>query len=193
MSVIIAVKKDGHVYMGADSQTSAGSNKINGLTETSFKIVKLDNGILLGFCGKVAAKQYLLGKKDIFTLDENGNLNVKHIVNNIIPELIEDLPSIGDEGSNYMNISIIMAYKDCLFKIDDDFCVYSVTDYVASGCGSEYVDYSMYIHKDKPVQERILKSLIASAKKSTGVSGPYVFMDTKEKEYKIIDAGEENW
>ncbi len=193
MSVIIAVKKDGYVYLGADSQTSAGSKKFNGLTETNFKIIKLDNGILLGFCGKVVAKQYLLGKKEIFTLDENGNLTTKHIVNKIIPELVEDLPSIGEEGSNYMNVSIIMAYKDCLFKIDTDFCVCTATDYVVTGCGSEYVDYSMYIHKDKPVQERILKSLIASAKKSTGVSGPYVFIDTKEKEYKIVDAGEENW
>ena len=56
MSVIVAIKENDVVYMGADSQTTAGMRKRSYLNETGFKIVRLENGILVGFCGRVAAK-----------------------------------------------------------------------------------------------------------------------------------------
>jgi ATP-dependent protease HslVU (ClpYQ) peptidase subunit len=42
MSVIVAVKENGTIYMGADSQTTAGNRKMNHLNETSYKVVRLD-------------------------------------------------------------------------------------------------------------------------------------------------------
>ena len=57
MCVIVAIKESGVVYMGADTQTTTGRRKRNGLNETSFMITRLENGMLVGFCGKVAAKQ----------------------------------------------------------------------------------------------------------------------------------------
>ena len=66
MSVIVAVKENGVVYMGADTQTTSGRKKHNGLNETAFKIHRLENGILVGFCGKVAAKQTTLSLQGLF-------------------------------------------------------------------------------------------------------------------------------
>lgn len=60
MSVIVAIKENGVVYIGADSQTTTGRRKHNGLNETAFKINRLGNGMLVGFCGRVAATQSIL-------------------------------------------------------------------------------------------------------------------------------------
>ena len=49
MSVIVAIKEDGVVYMGADSQTTAGMRKRSYLNETGFKIIRLENGMLVIF------------------------------------------------------------------------------------------------------------------------------------------------
>ena len=80
MSVIVAIKENGVVYMGADSQTTAGRRKYSYLNETSFKIARLDKGILVGFCGRVAARQAILAMKDVFTLDEHGGLTKRHFI-----------------------------------------------------------------------------------------------------------------
>ena len=60
MSVIVAIKENGVVYMGADSQTTTGRRKLNDLNETAYKITRFENGMLVGFCGRVAAKQAIL-------------------------------------------------------------------------------------------------------------------------------------
>ena len=45
MSVIVAVKENGVVYMGADSQTTTGKRKFTRLSEGFHKITRLKNGI----------------------------------------------------------------------------------------------------------------------------------------------------
>ena len=80
MSVIFAIKENGVVYMGADSQTTTGRRKRNSLNETAFKITRIKNGMLVGFCGRVATKQDVLSMEDTFVLDKERGLNKKHIV-----------------------------------------------------------------------------------------------------------------
>ena len=116
MSVIVAIKENGVVYMGADSQTTAGRRKRNGLNETAYKITRLKNGMLVGFCGRVAAKQAILSMEDVFVLDKEGGLNKKHIVKEIVPKLVDKMQLIGDEDSGALDVSILLAYKDNLFK-----------------------------------------------------------------------------
>ena len=43
MSVIIAYKHKGIVYMGADTQITSGCDKINAVSECNYKITKLSN------------------------------------------------------------------------------------------------------------------------------------------------------
>ena len=115
MSVIVAIKENGVVYMGADSQTTTGRRKRNGLNETAFKITRLENGMLVGFCGRVAAKQAILSMEDVFVLDKEGGLNKKHIVKEIVPKLVDKMQLIGDEDSGALDVCILLAYKDKLY------------------------------------------------------------------------------
>ena len=164
MSVIVAVKENGTIYMGADSQTTTGRRKRNGLNETSFKITRLENGMLVGFCGKVAAKQAILSMEDVFVLDKEGGLNKKHIVKEIVPKLVDKMQLIGDEDSGALDVSILLAYKDKLYKITSGLDVLKLNNCGCSGAGALYANYYLFNNKDLPTKERILKALMASAK-----------------------------
>lgn len=192
MSVIVAVKENGVVYLGADTQTTAGAIKQKCLSESSFKIVKLKNGILLGICGKVSARQIILSDSDLFTLDENGQLTKAQIVREIIPKLIDKMEQIGDKESGDLDVSLLLAYKDKMYRISSGLNVVSLSEVARQGSGSDKVCYVLHGLKDLPVRERILKALVQSAKHTDSVGGPFVLIDTERLEYEIVDKGEEN-
>ena len=193
MSVIVAVKENGIVYLGADSQTTAGSKKRHLLNETSYKLQRLENGILVGFCGRVAAKQIVLTMHDLFTLDEQGKLTKRHIVTEIIPKLMDKIEQIGDEEEGSLDLTILLAHKDSLYKITSKLDVVKLNEVGGSGAGVNFISYNLINGKDLPVKERILKALTASAKRADSVAGPYVLIDTDKLEYEIVDMKEKNY
>ena len=193
MSVIVAVRENGVVYLGADSQTSVSRRKYSNLNETSFKVRRLENGVLVGFCGRVAAAQTILSLKDVFTLNEEGRLTKKHIVEEIIPKLSDKMEEIGDEEGGAMEVSILLAHKDALYRITSKLDVVHQTEYSKAGAGLSFVEYVLSERKDLPVRERILKALVESARKTESVSGPYVLIDTDKLEYEVVDMGGENY
>lgn len=192
MSVIVAIKENGVVYMGADSQTSVGSRKITHLNEKFHKITKFKNGILVGFCGTVASKQNILAMNGLFTLNSDGVLTKEHIVTQIIPKLVNEMGQIGDEKSGEIDVSMIIAHKDSLFKITSDLVVIKINGYTKSGAGGGFVDYSMR-NTQKTVRERILGALVCSARRCESVSGPYVLVNSRDKQFEIVDLGGENY
>ena len=192
MSVIVAIKDNGAIYMGADSQTTSSNRKFTYLNETCHKIVKLDNGILVGFCGKVAARQAILSYGDIFTLDGNGELTKEHIVTQIVPKLVDKIEQIGDEERGSLDVSILLAYKDVMFRIPSSMCVFKQNEIARIGAGMDFVDYTLWERTDLPVRDRIIKALVSSAKRTESVSGPYVLIDTLTSQYEIVDMGDEN-
>ena len=167
MSVIVAIKENGVVYMGADSQTTTGRRKRNGLNETAFKITRLENGMLVGFCGRVAAKQ-------------------------AVPKLVDKMQLIGDEDSGALDVCILLAYKDKLYRITSGLDVVKLTECGRSGAGADFTNWYLFGEKNLPVRERILKALVASAKRTESVGGPYVLIDTKSQEFEVVDMGGDN-
>ena len=192
MSVIVAIKENGVVYMGADSQTTTGRRKRNGLNETAFKITRLENGMLVGFCGRVAAKQAILSMEDVFVLDKEGGLDKKYIVKEIVPKLVDKMQLIGDEDSGALDVCILLAYKDKLYRITSGLDVVKLTECGRSGAGADFTNWYLFGEKNLPVRERILKALVASAKRTESVGGPYVLIDTKSQEFEVVDMGGDN-
>ena len=187
MSVIVAIKENGVIYMGADSQTTTGRRKRNGLNETAYKITRLENGMLVGFCGKVAAKQAILSLEDVFVLDKEGGLNKKHIVKEIVPKLVDKMQLIGDEDSGALDVSILLAYKDKLYRITSGLDVLNLNECGRSGAGADFTNWYLFGEKNLSIRERILKALVASAKRTESVGGPYVLIDTQKQEFEVVD------
>lgn len=193
MSVIVAIKENGVIYMGADSQTTAGRRKFNKLNETAYKVTRLKNGMLVGFCGSVSASQTILSMQDVFTLNEQGGLTKKHIVNHIIPKLVGNMDKFGDDENGELGVSVLLAYKDKLYRIDQYLNVLNMNEYDKTGAGDDLVDYAVLSTKGLPVKERLIKALVASARRTDSVSGPFVLIDTQNLEYEVINMGVENY
>ena len=63
MSIVIGIKKDGVIYMGADTQRTCGGTKCNCLSESNFKITRFKNGVLLGHVGTVRTSYLMYTQK----------------------------------------------------------------------------------------------------------------------------------
>lgn len=188
MSVVVAVKENGRVYMAADTQTTGGHFMRRDLNEIGFKIKRLDNGILLGLCGSVRVEQVIAYTEGLFTLDENGELTKEHLVSETMLKLYEALDERGLLKSNgRMDSSILLAYKDKIFQIRGDFCVVTRAEYGVIGSGTDRALYAISECKDLPVRERMLKAVTMSAQRIASVSGPYLFIDTQDKTYEIVE------
>ena len=191
MTVVLGLKENDVVFLGADSQASQNVGKATHLKENCSKVFCLDNGIVLAFAGTARIAQ-AIGGSDIFCLDENGTLTKDHIVKNIVPKLVEFVNEPADDESGRSPVNIIVGYKNCLYYIDDSLWVVKINDYIASGSGARYVYYNMDINKDLPAKQKMLKAMIASAKNIDSVGGPYVIVDTMTNTKEVFDMGGEN-
>lgn len=192
MSVVIAVKHDGRIWFGADTQSTCGSDRYNPLSQNEFKVTKLGHGVLLSMTGEIVTGQRILAHPEWFTVDKENGLTKEHIVTHIIPRLYEaldeeELLDTGDKGTPpVMKVTIFLAYKDKLFEICRDFHVIRYEEYQASGSGANAIMYGLSkLDKTKDIHEQLLQLLRISAKHDSNVSAPFVLIDTKELKYTV--------
>lgn len=186
MSVVIAYKdENGTVWMGADTQCGCGSDfKKSYTAKGNLKLLRLENGILLGRVGKLTQHQHAWAHPEWFTLPEDGCLTKAHIVTRILPRLVEHFKKQGffekeDDEPISMQCAFLIAHGDRLFSIDDDLHVRTVAGSAAIGAGAPFVRLAMArIDKQKPVEEELLRMLRLSASCSPAVSAPFILMNT---------------
>ena len=190
MSLVVAYKRNGVVYMGADTQSTHGSTIRRTLNESGFKITRFPNGILLGVCGRVKGHQMIAAQREWFSPKE-GAFDKRYIVRNIIPklsELMKDIREDKDASNASMEVSILIALKDRIFVITRQFAVYECQNFAAIGAGNDYSRYCLsQIGESGDVNEGILKALRAGACFESTVSAPYVLIDTQDREFKIVE------
>ena len=190
MSLVVAYKRDGIIYMGADTQSSRGYSIERTLNESGFKISRLSSGMLMGVCGRVKGHQRILSKK-CFDIPDDVVFNKRYIVKNIIPQLSDIMKDVVDENesrNSSMSVSLIVAWQGKMFMITSRFKVLECASYAAIGAGNDYAGYLLSsIGKSDDVNEGLLKALRAGANFDSSVSAPFVLIDTKDREYKIIE------
>ena len=192
MSVLIAYKKNDIVYMGTDAKEIFYDRIDTDACESNFKIQKMENGMLVGLIGDIPTRQILFAYPEIFTLDKKGELNRKHIVKEIIPALLsllneESLLDEKEDSYPKMKADILLAHNGVLYEITNSFMIIRYEDYQAIGSASELVQAT--IDNTKPtddVNERIVRALNVASLYHTGVGAPFVLIDTKDQQYKIV-------
>lgn len=190
MSLVVAYKREGVVYMGADTQSSYGTTIERALNESGFKISSLPNGVLLGMTGRVKAHQMILAHKELFDIPHGCAFNKRHIVKNIIPKLsklMNEVVEDKDSCTSSMEVSVLVAYKEKLFYITRDFRVFDCNGYTAIGAGRDYVKYALSTIGGGDINESLLQALRTGAMFDSSVSAPYILIDTKDREYKIVE------
>ena len=182
-------KEENCVYMGADSCGSNGYSKTIRIDRKVFKL-KDTNEAILGYTSSFRMGQLLMyanGLIDELSIQKN-KINHEYLVSKFIPNIIklfkDGYYSRNKEGSETGG-TFLFAYKDKLYKIENDFQVGMPSeDYIACGCGEDFALGSLYSTKDSQLStvERIHKSLQSASNYSVGVCAPYYIINTKNNE-----------
>ena len=190
-------KKNNKVYIGADSCVSNGYS--HHILDDNYKIFKPknNNNILIALTGTIRAIQVLKYNMDFPSELElkvaNKEFNDKYIITNIIPKLqklCEDNKILEKDKYTYVDMAFLIAYKDKLWCIDNDFSLINYTnDYLANGCGMDYAEGSLFTTKNINninIQDKIHMGLQAGTI-ATGVAPPFFIMNTENDEIIKFD------
>lgn len=191
MSLVVAYKRNGFVYMGADTQSTCGTTIERNLNASGFKITRLANGFLIGVCGRVKAHQIIVAQKKWFNIPENEKFDKRYIVKNIIPELSALMKNVNeDQDARNASVaaSVLIAYKDGMFLITRQLNVYECGTFAVLGSGGNFAKYMLaQITDNDDIDQGLLSALRAGARFDSMVSAPYILIDTKDMQYKIVE------
>ena len=192
MSVVVAIKENGKIYLGADSQVTQGSSRASLSNPNNYKIWKVGEAenCFMAHVGLVREGQLVkvnempIGELDII----HDAIDWAFVVRVIVPFIQAVLMDAGliKEDERSFNSSFLFAYRDRLFSISYDGCVLEVDDFVAIGSGSNEAKGSLLSTVGKPAEERIVMAIKASAASDIYVDYPIILVDTESQEFHII-------
>ncbi len=194
MSVIVAIKQNNKVYIGADSQVTRGGTRSTLKNPNNYKIWKV-RGVdhcLMGHVGVLRDANVVRLMDGLVTDYEayKNLINYELVVQKIVPDIYDALKQRGfisfDEQNSSINSRFIFAYKDQLFVIGSDASVIEVDDYVAIGSGEDQAIGSLLSTENEEPKTRILKAIKASAVSDIYVDYPIIISDSEQTEFEII-------
>jgi ATP-dependent protease HslVU (ClpYQ) peptidase subunit len=190
MSMIIAIKHNGNIYFGADSQRVMSRMKTYNFNESNYNVWKnenLENG-LIASVGQKRDRDIVYTSNVI--PEKITELTHKYVVRvftqNIINELIEFKRIKPDDGIE-MKSRFMIAQKDKLFVVDFDGAVVEIDDFYAISDADEVAMGSLHTTVGQEPNERIIQAFRAAAKTNIYVGFPILLIDTKDMKKKIID------
>ena len=194
MSVVVAIKENGKVTIGADSQCTRGGTRRTLSNPNNYKVWKvLDaENCLIAHVGLVREANIIRVARDL--VPEMAQLKDKvdfsFVVKRLIPAMFEELEEYraikkGDTPPEF-DSSFLFAYKDKLFYISGNATVIEIDDYVAIGSGECEAIGSLLSTEGEKCEERIKKAIKASAASDIYVDYPIVIADTEKTEFKVF-------
>ena len=195
MSVVVAIKKDGIIYMGADSQVSRGGTRTTLSNPNNYKIWAVSDieNCLMGCVGTLRANNIIKVANDLIPeiVDIKDAVDFRFVVRHLVPRMMDELDDYKillkdkDDTPN-MDADFLFAYHDRLYSISRYGSVIEIDDFCAIGSGSCEALGSLLssVGIDDPV-ERIKIAIKASAAHDIYVDYPIVISNTKDTEYKV--------
>lgn len=189
MSVVVAIKDKNRIVMGCDSQVSYGGLKSKlGPNECKIFDVKNCDGGYMGCVGSVRDMQILSVQPNL--IDEiailKNQINYEYCVANLFINIYNVLQKYNridknqnGELANYINTSLIFAYKNKAWLLDHEGCIMEIQDYLVCGSGSEVAMGSLDNTKGKSAEDRIVEAIKACNKNTLYVDNNIVLVSTK--------------
>lgn len=193
MSLVVAIKKDGAVYMGADTRISKGDRIYTLVDENDFKIRRLGS-CLLGGVGSVSCIQMLDSLSHLFELDGKP-LTKRYIVENVIPEYYELAKRLERLNSPEREMdeptcsaTFLVTDGNGLFMITNNFEVIELSQNGAIGCTRQIAQSVIFASLEGPDPNKvILDALRISSYRNDGVGAPYVLINTRDNKFEITE------
>ena len=171
MTIIVGYKHEGNVYLGGDSQGSAGYDSVVRLDEKVF----VAHSIAYGFTSSYRMGQILrYHSKKIVHTDRTNDLPA-YIVKRLVPMWRKIMAKNGvlyTDGGEETGGNFLVGIDGRLFNIDSDFQVgESKNGYDAVGCGFSYSLGYLYSNPDSTPKKVVKKAIKAAIKFSAGCGG----------------------
>jgi len=193
MSLVIAVKEEGRVLFGADTQTTFGDLKWFSTAGSELKVARMPNGILIGNTGTLNVTNTLVLHPEWFDPIPEEGITKRFLVTEIIPKLIRKLKEKNALDKSAfpevkMDGTFLIGQKDRLFYISRAFAVFEIPHYAAIGCGSFAAEAVFSDEEDdRSVCEKIVSALKLAAQFDVGVGMPALLIDTAGLEYTVVE------
>lgn len=198
MSVVVALKHNGIIYVGCDSQVSDSRSKYTLSNPNNYKIWKVkgyEEYCIFGGVGSLRDINLMRISRDLVDelsiLKEKVNFEyvVEHLVSNMFNFLEKyDRIKKTDDEQKRMNSSYIFSYKYSLFEIMFDGSVIEVDGYTAIGSGSDIALGSLNTTYSMEPIERIILAIESSCKTNLYVNYPIVITRSDTSELVLIDS-----
>ena len=193
MSVVVAIKENGKIIIGADSQSTKGGTRRTLSNSNNYKIWKVADceNCLMGHVGLVREANIIRVASGLVPeiVQLKDKVDFAFVVKRLVPalfEVLEDYRAIkkGDEVPHFES-TFLFAYKNRLFYISGNGTVIEVDDYCAIGSGECEAIGSLLSTEGEPCEERIKKAIKASAANDIYVDYPIVISDTESGKFKV--------
>ena len=194
MSVVVAIKENGKIYLGADSQVTKGGTRTTLKNENNYKIWRVIGAphCMMAQVGSFRDANVIRLMRDLVT-DYNifrEHISFDFVVKKVVPDIVSELAHYNflkdGEKTEILDSSFLFAYKDQLWFINQDKSVIEVEDYVAMGSGVDQAIGSLLSTEGQGPKERIVKAIKSSATADIYVDYPIILTDTEEGEFEII-------
>ena len=194
MSVVVAIKENGKVTIGADSQCTRGGTRRTLSNPNNYKVWKvLDaENCLFAQVGLVREANIIRVARDLVPemAQLKDRVDFSFVVKRLVPRMFEELEEYraikkGDNSPEFES-SFLFAYKDKLFYISGNATVIEIDDYFAIGSGECEAIGSLLSTEGEPCEDRIKKAIKASAASDIYVDYPIVITDTESCEFKVF-------
>ena len=195
MSVVVAIKENDRIYIGADSQVTKGGTRTTLKNPNNYKIWRVDDreDSLMAHVGNlrdgcvVRLMNGIVDDYDVF----NDRIDYRFVVKYLMPEIVKNLKdaqyvTVNDSYIDFIDSSFLFAHKDRLYQISSDLSVIEVDDCCAIGSGSDQAMGSLLSTEGQDPKTRIVKAIKASAASDIYVDYPIILVDTKHGEFEII-------
>ena len=184
MTVVIGIKDKGKVYIGSDTQISAGDVKTDGIV----KIWQYKNlNIILGGAGDARAVQIIQTADDLFdeALMALNAIDERYLCRIFATRVREELLTnkvIKDETVDELAnspIVLLVGINDELYQIDFNGVIIKVDESTAIGSGELVAKGVLYVTKNKKPLDRIKLSIEACSKCLRSVNSEVVVLSTQ--------------
>ena len=194
MSVVVAIKENGKVYIGADSQVTKGGTRTTLKNENNYKVWRVIGApnCLMAHVGNLRDANVVRLMPELVTEYNiyRNHISFDFVVKKVVPDIVEELTNSGflKDGKNadFMESSFLFAYKDQLYMINTDRAVIEIEDYVAIGSGADQAIGSLLSTEGQNPRERIVKAIKSSAASDIYVDYPIILTDTEEGEFEVV-------
>lgn len=193
MSLVVAIKKDDVVYLGADTRTTRGERVRSNLAEEDLKIHRMGS-CLVGAAGTVANIQLMTNHPEWFEL-KGKTLTKKFLVQKVLPkyyDLVKEMDKLEvteqNSDSPKCGCTFLVTDGKKLFEIDDDFEVMELSKYGQIGCTERIaLTFLLNAFDDYSPNEMILKALRTSSYRNDGVGAPYILINTRDNKFEVVE------